>query len=318
MAEYSGTYVQYDFNSNREDLSDIVHEVSAEETPVLSAIGTTKASNVTHEWSTDSLLAAAANAHIEGDDQNAGDTLNVPARPGQTMQILKHTMVVSGTQEKGMDHAGISSMMAYQEAMKIKQIKLDLELAMLDGGAAIGNIRVNSDGSAREMGSLNTYITTNGDAGATGALSTGGGTAAMTAGTDRDLTEAILTTVLAECYTSGANPKMMVVSATNKGVVSDFTGGSTRYVDTDTKELIHSIDVYVGDFHTLQVVPCRQLVGDNVYLIDPDYLKLAELRSLQSYDLAKTGDSFKREMVWECGLEVCNEKAHAIIGDTNG
>lgn len=108
------------------------------------------------------------------------------------------------------------------------------------------------------------------------------------------------------------------MSATNKGVVSGFAGGSTRYVDTNTKELVHSIDVYVGDYHTLKVVPCRQIAGEIVYAIDPQYLALAELRSLHSYDLAKSGDNEKREMVWEATLEVCNEKAHGIIGDTNG
>jgi hypothetical protein len=100
--------------------------------------------------------------------------------------------------------------------------------------------------------------------------------------------------------------------------VSSFTGGSTRYVDTNTKELIHSIDVYVGDFHTLKVVPCRQIPGEIAYCIDPEYLALAELRPLHSYDLAKTGDNYKREMIWEATIEVCNEAAHGIIGDLSG
>ena len=55
-----------------------------------------------------------------------------------------------------------------------------------------------------------------------------------------------------------------------------------------------------------------------VYAIDPEYLALAEMRGLRSYDLAKTGDNYKREMIWEATLEVCNPDAHGIIGDTNG
>lgn len=320
MTQAANTFDQYDTTGNREDLSDMIFDVSPSETPVLSAIKKTTASNVTHEWQTDALEAAAINAAIEGDDNQDADAITATTRVANTTQILKKKIVVSGTQEKGMDHAGVQSEMAYQEAKRMKEIKKDLELSMLDGNNALGNIRVAGNATtAREMGSLNTYIATNGDTGALGALcSNANGTDLMTAGTDRDLTEAILTTVLSECWVSGGDPKMMVVSATNKGVVSDFDGGSTRYIDTDTKELVHSIDVYVGDFHTLQVVPCRQLVGDNVYLIDPEYLALAEMRKLNSYDLAKTGDNFKREMVWECTLEVCNEKAHGLIGDTNG
>ncbi len=319
MTQATNTFDQYDTTGNREDLSDMIFDISPDETPILSAIKKTKARNVTHEWQTDALASAAINAAIEGDDNQSADALTATTRKQNTTQILKKKVVVSGTQEKGMDHAGVRSELAYQEAKKMKEIKLDLELSILDGNNALGNARVTGNATtAREMGSLNTYLTSNASVGATGAVATGDGTDLMTAGTDRDLTEALLTTVLASAWSSGGDPTLLAVSATNKGVVSDFPGGSTRYIDTNTKELIHSIDVYVGDFHTLKVVPCRQLVGDNVYAIDPEYLALAEMRPLSSYDLAKTGDNFKREMVWECTLEVCNEAAHAIIADTNG
>ena len=121
---------------------------------------------------------------------------------------------------------------------------------------------------AREMASVYTYLTSNVSVGGTGAVATGDGTDLMTAGTDRDLTEALLTAVLALCYTNGGNPNLGVVSATNKGIISSFAGGSTRYVDTNTKQLTHSIDVYVGDFHTLKIIPSRQIIGDNVLLVD--------------------------------------------------
>lgn len=319
MTQAANTFDQYDTTGNREDLSDLVHNVDPDDTPILSMIGTTTATNVTHEWQTVGLASASINAAIEGDDNQDANALTATTRLGNTTQILKKKMVVSGTQQDGMDHAGVENEMAFQEALKMAEIKLDLELSILDGNNALGNARVTGNATtAREMGSLTTYITSNASVGATGAVSSGDGTDLLTAGTDRDLTEAILTTVLATAWTNGCDASVLAVSATNKGVVSDFDGGSTRYIDTDTKKLVHSIDVYVGDFHTLKVVPCRQLVGDNVYGIDPKYLKLAEMRKLQSYDLAKTGDNYKREMVWECTLEVCNEKAHFLIADTNG
>ncbi len=319
MTQAANTFDQYDTTGNREDLSDMIWTLDNFETPVLSAIKKTKATSVTHEYQTDAIAAASANAHIEGDDSQAADAVTATTRLANTTQILKYKTVVSGTQEKGMDHAGVDSEMAYQEAKRMKQIKKDAEYALLDGGSALGNAKVAGNATtAREMASLTTYLITNASVGATGAVATGDGTDALTAGTDRDLTEALLTGVLTTAWTNGGDPSMLVVSATNKGVVSDFSGGSTRYVDTDTKELIHSIDVYVGDFHTLKVVPCRQLVGDNVYAIDPEYLAWAEMRPLTSYELAKTGDNYKREMVWEGTLEVCNEKAHCLIADTNG
>lgn len=319
MVQATNTFDKYDAIGNREDLSDVIKDVSPEETPIYSAIRKTKASNTLHEWQTDALAAAAANAAIEGDDNTAAVAVTPTVRLNNQTQILKKGVVISGTQEKGMNPAGRSSEMGYQAARRIKEIKLDCEFAMLDNGNALGNAKVAGNATtAREMASLATYLTSNVSLGSGGAASTGDGTDVLTAGTDRNFTEALLTTVLSSCYTNGGDPTLLAVSPTNKGVVSDFSGGSTRYIDTDTKKLVHSIDVYVGDFHTLKVVPCRQLVGDNVYAIDPEYLACAELRPLMAYDLAKTGDNFKKEMTWEVTLEVCNEAAHGLIADTNG
>ena len=317
MAQFGNTFDKYDTTGNREDLSDMIFDVSPSETMVLSAIKKGKASNTIHEFQIDALAAAGANAAIEGDDAAAANAITATSKLNNYTQILKKKIVVSGTQEKGMDHAGVRSEMAYQEAKKMKEIKLDCEFALLDNGVAVGNIKAAGNATtAREMGTLSTYIKTN--VSTAGAVSSGDGTDLLTAGTDRDLSEALLTSVLASAWTNGGDPTMLVVSAVNKGVVSGFAGGSTRHIDTNTKELVHSIDVYVGDFHTLKVVPCRQLIGDNVYVIDPQYLELCDLRPLSSYDLAKVGDNHKREMVWETTIQVSNEKAHGMITDTNG
>jgi hypothetical protein len=320
MTQAANTFDKYDVTGNREDLSDIIFDVSPHETVILSAIKKGSASNTLHQWQVDALSSAGVNAAIEGDDGQDGNAITATSKLNNQTQILKKKITVSGTQEKGMDHAGVRSEMAYQEAREIKVIKLDCEFAILDNGNALGNVKVEgSDTEAREMAPLSGYIKTNVSIPAGASVSSGDGTDLLTAGSsDRDLTEELLTSVLALAWENGGDPTMLAVSAINKGVVSGFTGGSERHIDTSTKELIHTIDVYVGDFHTLKIVPCRQLVGDNVYAIDPNYLKLADLRPLSSYDLAKTGDNHKREMVWETTLEVCNEKAHAMITDTNG
>ncbi len=316
MAQATGTFSSYDGVGNREDLSDIIYDVSPSETPFLSAIKKVKAKGVYHEWQKDALAAAADNKHIEGDDASP-TAPSASTRLGNYCQIMKKHVVVSGTQE-AVDKAGRKSEVVYQTKKRMKEIKLDLEKAMI-GIAAVGNARVaGNDTTAREMGSIETYILSNTSLGATGAVSSGDGTDLLTGGTDRDFAEAQLTSVLQSCYDNGGNPKQLFVSSTNKGVVSGFTGGGTHYVDKDDKKLVNSVDVYVGDFHTLTVQPSRQLVGDNVLAIDPEYVAVATLRGLAMYDLAKTGDTIRKEMVMEATLEVCNEAAHGLIADTNG
>lgn len=319
MAQPTGAFSSYDAVGNREDLSDMIWDVSPSDTPFLSAIKKTKATNTYHEWQTDALTSpSAANAHIEGDDASPSAP-SATTRLGNYTQILKKHAVVTGTQQDGMNPAGRKKEMAYQLARRMKEIKTDLESSMI-GGAAVGNLRVaGNDTTAREMGSIYTYMNSNVSVGGTGAAATGDGTDLMTAGTDRDLTITLLNTVLSSAYTNGGNPTQLYVSPTNKGVVTDFTAGSaTRYVSTEDKKLVNSVDVYVGDFHTLQVVPSRHIIGDNVLAIDPDYVAYAEMRGVSSYDLAKTGDSYRKEIVMEGTLEMCNEAASALVADTNG
>jgi len=317
MAQPTGTFDSYDAVGNREDLSDMIYDVSPTETPIFSMSGRGSADNRIHEWQTDALRASAANAAVEGDDADTA-THSPTTRLNNYTQIFTETAFVSGTQEKGMNPAGRKSEMAREIAKKMKEIKLDAEKAIAGLGPN-GNPKVTGSSTvAREFGDIYTYLTSNVEVGATGAVSSGDGSDAMTDGTNADLTEAMLTAVCQDLFNNGGNPNTLVCSAVNKGVISGFAGNATRYVSTDDKKLVTSIDVYVGDFHSLKIVPSREIDGANVLLLDPQYLKIAEMRGLSSYDLAKTGDNYRKHMVWEWTLEVCNEAAHGLIADTNG
>ena len=69
MAIVSGTFTKYDAIGLREDLSDIIYNISPTDTPFMSSIPQSKATAVTHEWQLDSLAAASgSNAQIEGNE----------------------------------------------------------------------------------------------------------------------------------------------------------------------------------------------------------------------------------------------------------
>lgn len=320
MTAPTNVFDTYESIGNREDLSDMIWDVSPSDVPFLSAIPKTKAKAINHEWQTDSLAVAGANAQLEGDDATALDR-DSTVRLGNFCQILTKNLAVTGTQE-AIDKAGRKSELAYQKAKAMREIKLDMEFAMIDGGGAggIGNAKVSTNlTTAREMASIQTYLTSNASVGATtGAVATGDGTDTMTAGTLRDFAEAQLTSVLSSAFTNGGDPKLLFMSATNKGVASGFTGGGTHYVDKDDKKLVNSVDVYIGDFHTLKIMPSRQIANEMVLAIDPEYVAVAELRGVSSNPLSKTGDSEKHQILAECTLEVRNEAAHCVIADTNG
>ena len=54
MTQAANTFDKYDVIGNREDLSDMIFDVSPDETPVLSMMKKGKAKNTLHEWQTDS------------------------------------------------------------------------------------------------------------------------------------------------------------------------------------------------------------------------------------------------------------------------
>lgn len=316
MAQAAGAHSSYDepiaTGGNREDLSDMLWDVSPTETPFITAIGKGKATGTAHDWLTDVLEDPAENAAIEGDDASGTDAAS-RVRLSNYTQILTKDAVVTGTQEKVLKGGGIKSEMAYQVARRMKAIKRDAEQAMV--GTAHEKI-AGSDVLARQMGSFITYLEgTSWQGAADGAAPTGNGVDLPTVGTPRALDEALLTAALAQLWTqSGGNENILgITGAFNRGIVSSFTASSTRYVTTDDKKLVASIDVYDGDFHTVTMTPDRFTDPGTMFLVDPEYAKVCDLRPLHTIDLAQTGDATKKELVWETTLEVCNPLAHIAL-----
>jgi hypothetical protein len=318
MPQPTGAFSTYDSVGNREDLIDKIWDVSPSDTPLVSSIAKTKSKAITHEWQTDALRAPAMNAVIEGNDASP-TAPNSTTRLGNKTQLSTGHVVITGSEE-AIDKAGRSSEVAYQMAREMEAMKTDIEHMVMGRSEADGQGYVTGDDSTpRKAAAIQAYLTSNTSAGTSGADATGDGSDSRTTGDDRNLTTTLVNTVLQSAYTNGGKPTMMVVSPTNKGIVDGFTGRSeARYTTSKINEVMTSVDVYHGSFHTLKVVPSRIIYSKDVLILDPTYLKLAELQKMHSYNLAKTGNSTRKEIAWEGTLEVCNEAAHALVADTNG
>jgi len=141
------------------------------------------------------------------------------------------------------------------------------------------------------------------------------GSTARTDGTQRAFTEDLLLDVHQLAWTNGGDPDAVYVGAFNKRVASGFTGVATKMKDVDDKKIIASADVYVSDFGELNIVPSRHCRSRTAYLIDHDMLAFSTLRNMETEDLAKTGDSERKQLICEWTLEVRNEKAHGLVAD---
>ncbi len=315
------TYTKYDAIGQREDLSDVIYNISPTDTPIMSSIGKTKATAVNHEWQTDSLAAATtANALVEGADATSA-TLSPTTRYGNLTQIVGKTIQVSGTLES-VDKAGRKSEKAYQLAKASAEIKRDIETIITANQA-----KVAGDGSstARKMSSLLSFIKTNTSVGS-GTTTAGGdpttiGVSARTdADTTRTFTEAMLKEVVREVFTAGGTPSVLFVSPALKQTVSSFTGlAATRYQAPVSGQatILAGADIYQSDFGQISIVPNRFMRTRDALLLDPEYAALAYLRPFQTIELAKAGDSDKTQILAELTLEVKNEAAHGGVFDLN-
>jgi len=307
------TFTAHSAIGQREDLTDIIYDISPTETPFMSSIGKTKATAVYHEWQTDSLAAATtANAAVEGADATSA-TLSPTVRLGNYTQIIQKTVQVSGTLDT-VNKAGRKSEKAYQLAKASAELKRDLETILLaNQGRSAGTSTV-----ARKLGSILSWIKTNSDVGSGGADPATIGVSTRTDGTQRTFTETLLKSVVSEVFVSGGSPKILMVGAAGKQKVSSFAGiAAQRYMapgNTPTT-IIGAADVYMSDFGTMSVVPNRFMRTRDALVLDPEYAALAYLRPFQTNDLAKTGDSENTQLLAEVTLEVKNEAAHGIIAD---
>ena len=116
MAIVTNTFTRYSAVGIREDLSNVIYNISPEETPFISNIGRENVKNTYFEWQTDSLAAASAsNAALEGDDISSFTAVNPTSRVGNYTQISTKNVVISGTLE-ALDKAGRRSELTYQLA----------------------------------------------------------------------------------------------------------------------------------------------------------------------------------------------------------
>ena len=328
MAVDAQTIETYDNTVIREDLEQQYTMISPEETPFQTAIGVgPAATNTYHEWTVVELASpSTSNRVIEGDDAPGEDNGTLGKRFGNYTQISDKIVSVSNTSEAVDAAAENVQRLAAQVAIKLKEMKRDMEAMLLQNIAAAAG----SSGTARQSAGLPAWLRTNIVLGASGAAPTLSGTTAgypnavLTPGTAVVLTETNLNNVIELCWNEGASPTLIMVNANNKRVISkNFTGNATRYKDAIDKRLTAAIDIYDSDFGELSVVPNRfqQTTASNnysVYVLDPEYASLSFLETPRQTELAQTGHAKRRMVHCEYTLKVSNEKAHGAIHATTG
>jgi len=316
MAIVGNTFTSFSAKGIREELSNIISNISPEDVPLQSNIGSENVSNTYFEWQTDSLAAASTTAVLDGDDVASFDATAATTRVGNYTQISRRTLIVADNLAN-QDLAGRNDEVSFQMAKRGKELKRDIEAVLCANNAKVaGNTT-----TARETAGLGAWVTTNSNKAGDGTDPTAAdGSDARNDGTQRDLTEAMVKDAMQQAFVEGGTPSLLMVGPFNKTVVSGFAGiAAQRYQapsDSPTT-IIGAADVYLSDFGTLSVVPNRFQRERDAFLLDPEYASVCYLRPIQAVDLAKTGDAEKKMIIAEYGLKVSNEAAHAGVFDLN-
>lgn len=294
MPVVAGTLKTYQQIGLKQDIEDIIYDISPTLTPFTSSIGTSTASATLHQWQQSELSVVGSNAAVEGADAGAA-SMNTTTMKTANTQIFTKVVQSSGTSEAVEKH-GRDSDLAMNIAMKGKELRRDIEHAFVGAGQAgtAGNAT-----TARQLTSAQNQI----DASTTN-----------TAGSNRTFTEALLLGTLQSVYEAGGDPNQIQVTPSHSVLVANFAASSGRNRDFSTgTKIVNSVDLYVSPFSECAVVPNRFLQNSTALVLDTEYWSRAVLRPMQTIDLARNGDSEKKQMLTEQTLVCENDKASGLI-----
>lgn len=284
----------YQDPARREDLLDVLGDVSPDETPLMTLFGSGDAKGTLHEWLKYNLSRpTSVQADVEGADTTFSD-LTTPSRENNITQIIKIGVRVSRTERK-VNVAATGDPYAFQKAQNLRSLKMKMEYAILNAAKASG-----ASGVARQMNGIDAFITTN--------------VTARNSGTS--FSEQELNDMTADVWTTVDPDKifdMVLCTFKIKQAIAGFGGNSTRYIEAAERRLVKDVMVYesaAGSHRIFAHKDVRNSAGSTtVYGIREDLWRTAYLDKPMFEELAKVGDADRGHWVTEFTLESLEERA---------
>lgn len=314
MTIETNTFLKYDAIGVREQLSDIIANISPRETPFSSNAKKGELHNTYWSWQKDALAAAVTtNQVLQGDNIGTHTAVVPTSRTGNFTEISRKDYSIAGT-TTAVKSAGGANTVGYITAKLGAEVKRDEEASLLANKAAVEG----SSAVIPKTAGLAVFIRTNYDKDAGATIPDAYTTAPLDTwdlgvGT-RAFTETITKNVLLQCFNSGADTSTIMVGAFNKQAFSGFSGVVELMKQSGAGQatIIGAANVYVSDFGNLTVVPNRFQPAGFAYFIDWSKVRIMTLRPYKVEKLAKNGDNERYMMTHEYGLQVDTEAALGI------
>ena len=299
----------------KEDISDVISNISPTTTPFQSLLKGEKVANTVYGWQEDSLADVADNAQLEGFTA-ADNTLAPTAMRSNYTQIMAKTVNVTATAD-AVSTYGRAKETAYQLSKKSAELKREFEYHLV-GKAQ--NAAAGDGTTARTFANaFGTYV---GGAAVihssvTVSIDGNGATEGTPAGA---LTEAAILEANQDLYEAGSDASYIMVKPADSLIIAGFdkSAGRTRTFNDGNKSLVNAIDLYVSPFGEQKVIINRFLKATECLIFKPEMWRLVTLRPFTRELLAKTGDSDRHLIVGEFSLKHMNHKGTARITNLSG
>lgn len=280
-----------------DDVVGLVTGISPEETPLYSMMPDVKVKSTSPSWLEKSLRAAKVNKTVEGGALTSEGAKQRAEHTNYT-QIFQQGYFVTGTQEEVAKLGGITSDMDEAMGDALKELALDIELAILtEDTPAAGTAS-----TERVAGGLMAFISTN---------------KMDNSAVTRAYTEALLKEAIQKSWVAGGVPKLVVQSGDNQNIANGFKGGNLSNIDAKSKIVPAAVDKYQSSFGTVTYLPHRQMLDTDVFVLDTQYLQTGYMRRFKDELLPKTYDKITRNILGELTFIVKAEKAQSWITDLN-
>jgi len=236
------------------------------------------------------VITIVGMARLEGDDADYGPFTDITAAYNYT-SIFQKAIKVSGTLQAISQH-GIEDEFMYQAHKAVPHL-----LRLVERMAFYGERVQGTAAAPRSSGGLGVFITDN-------TVAAGG---AIAKADIDNLMEAIML--------DGGYPDLLVM---NPRVANDLRGlldsSSFVRVGQDENKLgLDAIERVMTQYGELELVMDRWCPTDTAYILQSDKIGFYTLRPFETYELARSGDSLKGEVIGEVSLLVANDKAHGTI-----
>jgi len=281
--------------SRREDLLDIVADLTPDDTPLATMLKTSTAKDTIHQWLEDYVTPPSSVTFAAEGAAATYTALTQPNRVTNITATLTETFRVSGT-EMAVTPAG-GNPMDYQSGKALRVWKMKQEYAIVNGALTSG-----VSGTAASMAGLINVITT---------LYT-----ARNSGTS--LSETEFQDMHQHSWDKGGTDNsfdLVLVPFGLKRKIDGFTAGATKYVDQSDKRLTQPVAIYETSAGVARIMQHRYVAsaaaspGPRFLGIKEDKFRIAYLRKPFKEMLAKDGDRENGQIVGEFTLEYLGEKS---------